>query len=60
MDQLVVDVTDIPNVKVGIMATLIGRDGNEEITASMVAGSSESITNELLSRMGRRLKIITV
>lgn len=60
MDQLVVDVTDIPNVKVGIMATLIGRDGDEEITASMVAGSSESITNELLSRMGRRLKIITV
>jgi len=60
MDQLVVDVTDIPDVKVGIIATLIGKDGNEEITAPMVADSSESITNELLCRMGRRLKIVTV
>lgn len=60
MDQLVVDVTDIPDVKVGMIATLIGKDGNKEITAPMVADYSESIANELLCRMGRRLKIITV
>lgn len=60
MDQLAVDVTDIPEVKTGMTATLIGRDGNEEITAPMVADHSESIANELLSRMGRRLKIVTV
>lgn len=58
MDQLAVDVTDIPDVKVGITATLIGKDGNEEISAPMVADNSESITNELLSRMGQRLNII--
>lgn len=58
MDQLAVDVTDIPNVKTGSIATLIGKDGKEEITAPMVAESAESITNELLSRMGRRLNII--
>ena len=58
MDQLAVDVTDVPNVKVGITATLIGKDGNKEITAPMVADNSESITNELLSRMGHRLNII--
>lgn len=58
MDQLAVDVTDIPEVKVGISATLIGKDGDEEITAPMVAESAESITNELLSRMGQRLNII--
>lgn len=57
MDQLAVDVTDIPDVKVGIAATLIGKDGNEEITAAMVADNSESIANELLSRMGQRLKV---
>lgn len=57
MDQLVVDVTDIPDVKVGITATLIGKDVNEKITAPMVAKTSESITNELLSRMGQRLKV---
>ena len=39
-------------------ATLIGKDGNEEISAPMVADNSESITNELLSRMGQRLNII--
>lgn len=58
MDQLAVDVTDIPDVKIGNIATLIGKDGDEEITAPMVAENSESITNELLSRMGHRLNII--
>ncbi len=32
MDQCMVDVTDIPDVKAGDKVTLIGRDGNEEIT----------------------------
>lgn len=59
MDQLAVDVTDIPEVKVGSLATLIGRDGAEEITAPEVADQSESISNELLSRMGSRLKIVS-
>ena len=59
MDQLAVDVTDIPDVKIGITATLIGKDGDEEISAPMIADNSESITNELLSRMGQRLKIVS-
>ena len=58
MDQLAVDVTDISNIKIGSIATLIGKDANDEIAAPTVAESSESITNELLSRMGRRLNII--
>lgn len=58
MDQLAVDVTDIPDVKIGTIATLIGKDGNEEITAPTVAECSGSIANELLSRMGQRLNII--
>ncbi len=60
MDQLAVDVTDIPNVEVGMTATLIGKDGREEITAPTVAGNSDSIANELLSRMGGRLGAITI
>ena len=58
MDLLAVDVTDCPDVTVGSIATLIGKDGNEEILAPTIADISESITNELLSRMGRRLKVI--
>lgn len=60
MDQLAVDVTDIPDVKVGMTATLIGKDGEKEITAPMIAENADSISNELLCRMGRRLEIITV
>lgn len=32
MDQFMVDITDIPDVKIGDEVTLLGRDGNEEIT----------------------------
>lgn len=59
MDQLAVDVTDLDIVSVGDVVTLIGKDGNDELYAATVANHSDSITNELLSRMGARLKIIT-
>lgn len=59
MDQLAVDVTDIPDVRAGMTATLIGRDGSAEIRAPVVAAQAESISNELLSRMGKRLEIIS-
>lgn len=55
MDQLLVDVTDIPEVSVGDIATLI--DNKSELSAPEVADNSGSISNELLSRMGSRLKI---
>lgn len=51
MDQLMVDVSDIPDVKRGDVVTLIGKDGPEEITAEQVAFNAGSITNELLSRL---------
>lgn len=48
MDQLAVDITDIHDVKVGMIAVLIGKDGEEEIQAPMVAEAAGSISNELL------------
>lgn len=59
MDQLLVDVTDIPDVVVGDIATLIGTEGDSELSAAVVADDAGSISNELLSRLGGRLKIIT-
>ncbi|MCH1982538.1 serine racemase VanT catalytic subunit [Ruminococcus sp. OA3] len=59
MDQLAVDITDIPDAAVGDIATLIGRDGQEELKASEAAWRSGSITNELLSRMGTRVVVRT-
>lgn len=58
MDQLMIDVTDIAGVKVGDIATVIGSDGDERITAEEVADMSGTITNEIFSRLGRRLDII--
>ena len=58
MDQLTVDITDIPEADVGDIVTLIGKDEQAEISAEEVAENMDSITNELLSRMGSRLKMI--
>lgn len=57
MDQLALDVTDIPEAEVGSIATFIGADGDLEITTPQVAEAAGTISNEILSRMGRRLKL---
>lgn len=59
MDQLAADITDIPDVETGMVATLIGKDGDQEITAAEMASMAGTITNELLSRLGHRLSIIS-
>ncbi|MDL2301618.1 serine racemase VanT catalytic subunit [Lachnospiraceae bacterium OttesenSCG-928-D06] len=55
MDQIAVDVTDIENVKPLDIATLIGNKEEKEPIAEEMAEYSESITNEILCRMGERL-----
>lgn len=47
MDQFMIDVTDVPDVKVGDTATIFGRDGELEITADSVAESIGTIGYEL-------------
>lgn len=56
MDQTLVDITAIPDVSPGDVATLIGTSGDLEITAYDLAETSDTITNELLSRLGSRLR----
>lgn len=60
MDQVIVDVTDIPDVFTGTIGTLIGTDGGETIAAEDMAEACGTITNDLLSRLGRRLAVETV
>lgn len=55
MDQMLIDITDISNVKNGDVAIVIGKSGGKEITAYDLAEESETITNEVLSRLGNRL-----
>lgn len=55
MDQTIVDITGIGDVKAGETAVIMGRDGEEEITAYEIAEKAGTITNEIVSRMGERL-----
>ena len=54
MDLLMVDVTGVPDVYPGDVATVIGRDGDVEVRCEEVAAASGTITNEILCRLGSR------
>ena len=56
MDQLMIDISTLMNVKVGDVVTLIGEDN--EILAESIADQTGTISNEILSRLGNRLNII--
>lgn len=58
MDQLLVDVTHLPQAAPGDMVTLIGTDGEAVLKAEEVAVQSGTIANELLSRLGSRLPVV--
>lgn len=55
MDQIIVDVTDIPGVRLGEEVVLIGRQSEEEITVRELAELSDTCTYELLTRLNERL-----
>ena len=58
MDQLLVDVTDVPGVRPGDVATLLGAEGGNILQAEELATRCGTITNELLSRLGPRLELV--
>ena len=53
MDQMMVDVTDIPAVAVGDVATIIGSDGDAAIGADEVAALAGTIPYEILCALSR-------
>ena len=54
MDQMMVDVTDIPDVKPGDPVVLMGADGEEWISAELLAEAAESFNYEQVCAIGRR------
>jgi len=56
MDQMVVDVTDIPDVQAGDEVILMGCEGQEQITAEDLAKWSGTISYEILLSVGSRVK----
>lgn len=55
MDMTVVDVSAVPHVHEGDVATLIGRDGDAEILLDDVAAQAETIGYEILTGLTARL-----
>jgi alanine racemase len=55
MDQLMLDVTPVPEVQVGQVVTLIGREGAHQITAQDWAKELNTITWEILCGFKHRL-----
>jgi alanine racemase len=60
MDQIVVEVSHVPNVAVGDTATLIGTDGRETITAEELAQRAQTIPYDILTGIGRRCERVYV
>lgn len=58
MNQMLVDITNIPDVKNGDTAVIIGKSGQYEITAYDLANAGGISTYELLSHLGYRLQRI--
>ena len=55
MDQLMVDVTHIPDVALDDRVTLVGRDGDEEITMEQIAAAADSFNYEFVCGISRRV-----
>ena len=55
MDQFMVDVTHIPDVKVGDGVVLMGTDGNETISAETIAEAATSFNYEQVCDVSRRV-----
>ena len=55
MDQMMVDVTEIPQAELNDVVTLVGRDGNARITVEEIAAQADSFNYEFVCGISRRV-----
>ena len=60
MDQMMVDVSGIPETKPGDRVTLVGSDGEETITMEQIAAAADSFNYEFVCGISRRVPRIYV
>lgn len=60
MDQLMVDVTHIQNIHINDIVTIVGENGNQRIHIEELSKNAQTISNEILSRIGQRLPKIYI
>jgi alanine racemase len=56
MDLIVIDVSRVADVQLGDDVVLMGRDGNEEISCAELGEKAGTITWELITRIGARVR----
>ncbi|MBR1592995.1 MAG: alanine racemase [Ruminococcus sp.] len=60
MDQLMIDISDVPEAKAGDIVTLIGRDGDDRITADELADIYGTIGYEVVCGISKRVPRIYI
>jgi alanine racemase len=55
MDQMMVDITDVPDVKIDDPVVLVGNDGNDVITIEQIAAAADSFNYEFVCGISRRV-----
>jgi alanine racemase len=55
MDLTTLDVTDLPDVKLGDVVTIYGKDGDDAMAVSDIAREIGTVTSDLLCALGRRV-----
>jgi alanine racemase len=60
MDLLVIDVSHLKDVDIGDEVVLMGRQGNEEVCGAELAEKAGTITWEIATRIGQRVKRVFV
>ena len=60
MDQCMIDVTEIPGVKIGDEVILMGEDENNKFTADTIAGLIGTINYEIVCMIGKRVPRVYV
>ena len=55
MDQMMVDVTDIPGTQVGDKVVLVGADGEESITMEEISAAADTFNYEFVCGISRRV-----
>lgn len=60
MDQMMIDVTDVPNVKIGDEVTLVGTDGNETIRIEDISDPEARFNYEVVCLINKRVPRVYV
>jgi len=60
MDLIVIDVSGLDDVKVGDDVVLMGRDGSEEVSCAELGERAGTITWEIITRIGARVRRVYV